>query len=241
MQFLFKAKLTPLRSTPCRFYQFSRLVKLSKSVVQSRPHVTIHSNPHIVHPCNHLFPIISPSLSLRVWILAAWLFAFVCHPAVTLSGSPATCAVLLFGLRVRLASVVIGYVFVLPALICVCDKPSPLPSIFFLGLKHILPAIPAITVTIIYASHRSKHVLPVSFALSLHITLPVLLLVVFPLFRSSDPHCNVFSFSLLFYYIYRALRMYCILVNHDVYTSALSAVATATAATAWAPIYISRR
>jgi hypothetical protein len=125
MHLLFKAKLTPLRSTPCRFYQFSRPVKLSKSVVQSRPHVTIHSNPHIL--CTHAITS-SPSShprSLRVWIIAAWLFAFV-----TLSGSPATCAVLLFGLRVRLASVVIEYVFVLPALICVCDKPSPFPSIF---------------------------------------------------------------------------------------------------------------
>ena len=158
-------------------------------------------------------------------------------PPVTLPGSPATCGVLLFGLQVRLASVVIGYVFVLPTLICFCGKPSPVPSIFFLGLKHILPAIPAITVTIIYASHRSKHVLPVSFALWLHITLPVLLLVVFPLFRSSDILIAMCFLFLYFFspYIYRALRMYCILVNHDVYTSALSAVA---AAIAWAAIYI---
>lgn len=32
--------------------------------------------------------------------------------------------------------------------------------------------------------------------------------------------------------------MYCILANHDVYTSALSAVATAIAAIVWAPIYL---
>jgi len=173
---IYSLSLLPVFS-PCQAF---------KSVVQSRPHVSIHSNPHITS-CTHAItssPSSSPR-SLHVWILAAWLFAFVCHPAVTLSGSPATCAVLLFGLRVRLASVVIGYVFVLPALICFCDKPSFRPF-FFLGLKHIWPAIPAITVTIIYASHRSKHVFPVSFALSLHITLPVLLLVVFPLFRSSD-------------------------------------------------------
>ncbi|KAF8501614.1 hypothetical protein F5888DRAFT_1249963 [Russula emetica] len=114
-----------------------------KSVVQYRPHVSIHSNPHITL-CTHAITS-SPSFhprSLRVWILVAWLFAFVCHPAVMLSGSPATCAVSLFGLRV---------------------SPPPFRPLFFLGLKHILPAIPAITVTIIYASHRSKHVLPVSF------------------------------------------------------------------------------
>jgi hypothetical protein len=107
-----------------------------KSVVQSRPHVSIHSNPHITL-CTHAITFSLPSHPrfLRVWILAAWLFAFVCRPAVMLSGSPTTCAVLLFGLRVRLASVVIGYAFVLPALICVCDKPSPLPSIFLPSLE----------------------------------------------------------------------------------------------------------
>lgn len=78
----------------------------------------------------------------------------------------------------------------------------PFRPFFFLGLKHILPAIPAITVTIIYASHRSKHVLPVSFALSLHITLPVLLLVVFPLFRSSDILIAMCFFFLYFFFLH---------------------------------------
>ena len=208
-------------NSPVEIYSLSLFPVFSpcqafKSVVQSRPHVSIHSNPHIT-PCTHA---ITPSpsshpRSLRVWILVAWLFAFVCHPAITLSGSPTTCAGLLFGLRVRLASVVIGYVFVLPALICFCDKPSPVPSIFLPALKHILPTISAITVTIIYTSHRSKQVLcfVVTYYTSCSITcsFPAI-----PFFQY--PHCNVFSFflflSFLFLsssYIYRALRMYCIL------------------------------
>ena len=201
-----------------------------KSVVQSRPHVSIYSNPHIT--CTHAITS-SPSShprSLRVWILVAWLFAFACYPVVTLSGSPTTYAVLPFGLRVRLASVVIGHVFVLPALICFCDKPSPSVHIASHTRDNCDDYL---------ASHRSKHVLPVSFALSLHITLPVLLLVVFPRY-SVLPISSLQCFSFFFSpYIYRALRMYCILANHDVYTSALSAVA---AAIAWAPIYnLSRR
>src|ERR1700679_948349 len=112
----------------------------------------------------------------------------------------------------------------------------PFRPFFFLGLKHILPAIPAITVTIIYASHRSKHVLPVfCFVVTYYTSCSITCsFPAIPFFRY--PHCNVFSFSLLFSpYIYKALRMYCILENHDVYTSALSAVA---AAIAWASIYI---
>lgn len=107
-----------------------------KSVVQYRPHVSIHPNPPITL-CTHA--ITSSSLYhprfLRVWILVARLFAFICCSAVTLSGSPTTCAVLLFGLRVRLASVVIEYASVLPALICFYDKPSPFRPIIFLGLS----------------------------------------------------------------------------------------------------------
>jgi hypothetical protein len=173
-----------------------------KSVVQYRPHVSIHPNPHITL-CTHAITS-SPSSHprfLRVWILVARLFAFVCHPTVTLSGSPATCAVLLwFASEISLCR----------HWICLCSysvdmllrQALSLPFIFLPRPKHILPAIPAITVTIIYASHRSKRVLPVSFALSLHITLPVLLLVVFPLFRSSDiliAMCFLFSFFSFFF------------------------------------------
>jgi len=164
---------------------------------------TFQSTHHIVHPCNHLFPIISPSLSSR--LDPRWMVICIrMLPTVTLSGPPATCSLALW-LRVRLASVVIGYVFVLPALICFCDKPSPLPCMHFASLPlSTLPAITAITVTIIYASHRSKHVLPVSllcryilhFLCSITCSFPAI-----PFFRY--PHSNV---SFIFpSYIYRAL------------------------------------
>lgn len=97
------------------------------------------------HPC-----------SLRVWILLAWLFCDRTSPRYSaFCVSHHLCS--LFGLRVGSALVVL---VVLPASICFCDKTLPLPSTFLPSPEAPLRAIPAVTATIIYASHRSKHVLP---------------------------------------------------------------------------------
>jgi len=111
MHFLFKAQTHPSRSTPCRFFPAFSPCQAFKSVVQSRPHVSIHSN----HTSHHA-PVQSPPPHHLTFALFAFgsslhgCFAFVCHPAITLSASPATCASCSFGLRVRTAFVVIGYV-----------------------------------------------------------------------------------------------------------------------------------
>ena len=94
--------------------------------------------------------------------------------------------------------------------ICLCSssvdmllrQALPFRPFFFLALKHILPAIPAITVTIIYASHRSKHVLPVSLlcrsyytSCSITCSFPAI-----PIFRY--PHCDcLFFFPLSFLHL----------------------------------------
>jgi len=58
-------------------------------------------------------------------------FVIVRHPITALSASATTCAVVLFGLRVGIALIVIGYVSVLPSLLYFCDKPSPYLLTFF--------------------------------------------------------------------------------------------------------------
>jgi hypothetical protein len=133
MQFLFKAKLTPIEVyslsllpvlSPCQAFKVRRAVPTSCD--------NTFQSTHTVHPCNHLFPIISPSLfafgsSLHGCIRmsprrnAFWLSRHLCSLALWFASEVSLC-------RHR---------------ICLCSssfdmrlrQALPLPSIFFLGLN----------------------------------------------------------------------------------------------------------
>ena len=155
-------------------FQFSRLVKLSSPfAVPTSCVITFQLTPSY-----HAFHAITSSLSChprshRVWIPLAWLFCVVRHPAVTLSAPPPLVQSLWF---------VSGISLCRPRCSSRVDMllrqaPPPVRPLFFLAPKHTLRAIPARhNSDEIYASHRSKHVLPSFFALLVHITFPVLYL-----------------------------------------------------------------
>src|SRR5579863_4461986 len=104
--------------SPCQAFE---------SFVRFRPLVQLRSNPHnlIMHPMQ--FPIphyVTPALPAIGSSLRGY-FAIVRHLAITLSASATACAAVLPCSRVSILLVVIGYISVLPALLCFCDKPSP--------------------------------------------------------------------------------------------------------------------
>jgi len=211
-------------------FQFSRLVKLSSPLCS--PDLLCHYIPtHTIIsciPCNHLFPIMSVTLALFAFGSSLHgCFAIVRHPAITLSASPATCAVSL----VRERDPPLSSSLFFPRRYASATSPSPLLFIFLPSPEAPLRAIPAITATIIYASHRSKHVLPSFFLLCWSILHFLFFTCSFPpLFLFFPyPHCKVFSFFFYFPHL-QSMRMYKYSrTMMYIHTSALSAVATAVA------------
>ena len=170
------------------------------------------------------FPIMSPLLSSLYWIFIAWLFCIRTSPR---------CSAFCVCRHLRgMALVVVGCVFVFLALLCFCDKPYPLlltflPSHtcdkrrrlsmrptdlnkFFQCLCFVNPHYTSCSITCSFSRY------------SLH-SISSLQCVFF---------FSFFSFLLFAFplgHIYRTLRMYAYSPTIDVYTSALSAISTASA------------
>ena len=160
MHFIFKEQAHPLRSTPRRCFSFLALSSFQVRCAVPTTCVIIFQHTQSYHASHAITSSLScHPRSLRVWIHITWLFCIRMSPRCN-----AFCVSHHFAVLVRewyqqpLSS---SDVFVPPASICFCDRSLSLPSTFHLSLKYTLRAIPAITAAIIYASHRSKPVLPV--------------------------------------------------------------------------------
>jgi cyclin-like protein len=137
MHLIFKAQTHLSRFTPCRFLQFSRLVKLSSPLCSPPSCVnTLQSTHHIMHPMQSPLP-----HHLTLALFAA--FGSSLHGLFCICMSPCCIA---FRVPRHLCSLALWFAsevslcrhricLVLQALICFCDKPSPLLSTFLPSLE----------------------------------------------------------------------------------------------------------
>ena len=206
--------------SPCQafksFVRFSHLVQLPSNPYHQTMHPMQPPFPH--HVTLALFAIGSSSHGC---------FAFVHHPTVALFASATTCAVMLSGLRAGIVLVVIGYVFVFPALPCFCDKPYPFLLTFL--PSHTRDKCRRLSMC---STDLNKFFQRLCFV-NPHYTSCSITCSFSPLFSSSDiliAMCFLFSHPSCLPSLWDTFTEHedvCILANIDVYTSALSAISTA--------------
>jgi len=219
---------TLVEAYPRRCFGFLALSSFQSPLCGSDTLCNYNPYNQTMHPTQPPFPHHVTLALFAIGSSSHGCFAFVHHPAVALFASAATCAVMLFGSRVGIVLVVIGYVFVFPALLCFCDKPYPLlltfpPSHtrdkcrrlsmcstdlnkFFQCLCFVNPHYTSCSITCSFSRYSLHPISSLQCVFLFHFLIPLV--------------CLPFGTHL------QNTEDVCILADIDVYTSALSAIST---------------